>query len=58
MTKTGARYAIVVDGTVRTHRDRGETAFEAANVLKALSPYAKVVIRDLQTGQEIDPQKT
>jgi hypothetical protein len=30
--------------------DKREVAFEAANVLKALSPYAKVVIRDLQTG--------
>jgi hypothetical protein len=58
MTETGARYAIVVDGTVRTHRDRREAAYEAANVLKALSPYAKIVIRDLQTGQEIDPQKS
>jgi hypothetical protein len=57
MAETGARYAIVVDGTVRTHRDRREAAFEAANVLKALSPYSKVIIRDLQTGKEIDPQK-
>ena len=54
---SGARYAIVVDGTVRTHRDMREAAFEAANVLKALRPYTKVVIRDLQTGAEIDPQK-
>jgi hypothetical protein len=57
MTETGARYAIVVDGTVRTHRDMREAAFEAANVLKALNPHARVVIRDLQTGQEIDPHK-
>jgi hypothetical protein len=57
MTETGARYAIVVDGSVPTHRDSREPAFEAANVLKALRPYTKIVVRDLQTGQEIDPQK-
>jgi hypothetical protein len=57
MTETGARYAIVIDGTVRTHRDTREAAFEAANVLQASNPHAKVIIRDLQTGQEIDPQK-
>jgi hypothetical protein len=56
-SQPGARYAIVIDGTVRTHRDLREAAFEAANVLKALSPYAKVIIRDLQTGTEINPQK-
>ena len=52
----GARFAIVVDGVVRTHRDTREAALEAANVLKALNPYGKIVIRDLQTGAEIDPQ--
>jgi len=26
-------------------------------VLKAPNPYGKIVIRDLQTGAEIDPQK-
>jgi hypothetical protein len=54
-SQTGARYAIVIDGTVRTHRDLREAAFEAANVLKALNPYCKV--SDLHTGAEIDPQK-
>ena len=43
---------------MRTHRDTREAAYEAANVRKTLSPYAKAVIRDLDTGQEIDPQKT
>ena len=56
-SQPGARYAIVIDGTVRTHRDLREAAFEAANVLKALNPYCKVMIRDLKTGAEIDPQK-
>ncbi len=42
---------------MRTHRDARETALEAANVLKALSPYSKVMIRDLWTGEDIDPQK-
>jgi hypothetical protein len=31
----GARYAISVDGKLRTHRDKREVALEAANVLKA-----------------------
>ncbi len=57
MIETGARYAITVDGVVRTHRDSHEAAFEAANVLKALRPYTKIVISDLQTGAEIDPEK-
>jgi hypothetical protein len=57
MTESGARYANVVEGIVRAHRDTREVALEAANVLKACRPYSKVVIRDLQTGAEIDPQK-
>jgi hypothetical protein len=57
MTESGARYAIAIDGVVRAHRDTREAAFDAANVLKALRPYAQVVIRDLRTGTEIDPQK-
>jgi len=52
-----ARYAITVDGVVRTHRDTREPAFEAANFLKTLNPYCKVTIRDLQTDTEIDPQQ-
>jgi hypothetical protein len=48
----GARYEISVDGTVRPHRDTREAALEAANVLKALNPYGKIVIRDLQTGAD------
>jgi hypothetical protein len=57
MTEGGARYAITVDGVGRTRRDSREAAFEAANVLKALRPYTKIVISDLGTGAEIDPQK-
>jgi hypothetical protein len=57
MTESGARYAIVVDRIMCAHRDTREAAVEAANVLKALSPSAKVVIRDLQRGAVIDPQK-
>ena len=53
----GARYGIIVDGSVRTHRNTREAALEAANVLKAINPSSKVVIRDLRTGAEIDPQK-
>jgi hypothetical protein len=56
MTEHG-RYDIVVDGTVRTHRDTREAALEAANVLKAINPSSQIVIRDLRTGKEIDPQK-
>jgi len=56
MSEEGARYAIVVDGVVRAHRDRLEIATEAASVLKACRPYSKVVIQDLQSGAEIDPQ--
>ena len=52
-----ARYAISVDGTLRTHRDTLEAAFEAANVLKACKPHSKVVVRDLQTNEEIDPSE-
>jgi hypothetical protein len=50
----GARYDISVDGTVRTHGDAQEIAIEAANVLKARSPYSKIVIRDLQTGETME----
>jgi hypothetical protein len=57
MAETGARYAITLDGEVRTHRDTREAAFDVANVLKSLRPHAKVTIRDLQTGAEFDPQK-
>jgi hypothetical protein len=57
MTENGARYAITVDGVVRTRRETREAAEEAANVLKALRPYTNVLIRDLQTGVEIDPRK-
>lgn len=57
MTESGARYAITVDSVVRAHRHTSEAALEAANVLKALRPDSKVVIRDLETGAEIDPQK-
>jgi hypothetical protein len=53
----GARYQIIVDGVVRIHRDGREVALEAASVLKACRPHSKVVIRDLWTGAEIDPQK-
>ena len=54
-----ARYEISIDGTVRTHRDAGEIAIEAADLLKAQSPYSKVVIRDLWTGEamEMQPRK-
>lgn len=52
-----ARFEIGVDGTVRTHRGVCEVATDAAKVLKARQPYAKIVIRDLWTGEEIDPQK-
>jgi hypothetical protein len=34
MTESRARFAIVVDGVVRTHRDTREAALEAANVLR------------------------
>jgi hypothetical protein len=37
----GARYAISIDGTVRTHRDVQEIAIEAANFLKAQNRTAK-----------------
>ncbi len=57
MTESGARYAITVDGVVRTHRASREAGFEAANVLKALRPCTKIVIHDLQTAAEIDPQQ-
>jgi hypothetical protein len=52
-----ARYDIFVDGAVRRHRDTREAALEVTNVLKAINPSSKVVIRDLRTGKEIDPQK-
>jgi hypothetical protein len=41
MSENGARYAIVVDGVVRTHRDTLEVALEAASVLKACHPTAR-----------------
>lgn len=44
-------------GAVRAHRDARETALEAADVLTALRPHAKVMIRDLQTGADITPQQ-
>jgi hypothetical protein len=56
MSEEGLRYAIVVDGIVRTHRDQLEVAMEAASVLKACRSRSRVVIRDLQTEAEVDPQ--
>jgi hypothetical protein len=55
----GARYAISIDGTVRTHRDARDIAIEAAEFLKTQNPYSKVVIRELQTGEttETPPPK-
>jgi hypothetical protein len=38
----GARYAITIDGTVRTHRDVQEIAIEAADSLKAQNPHSKL----------------
>ena len=52
MTESGARYDIIVEGAVRPHRDTREAALEAANVLKALNPDGKIVMRDLQTGAD------
>jgi hypothetical protein len=50
----GARYEIIVDGIVRTYRDAPDIALEAANVLKACNPHAKVIVRDLSTGQTLE----
>jgi len=44
---------ISVDGTARTHRD----TLEAANVLKALNLYSKVLIQGRQTRDKVDLQK-
>jgi hypothetical protein len=52
----GARYAISIDGTVRTHRDVQDIAIEAAEFLKTQNPYSKVMIRDLQTGETVETQ--
>jgi hypothetical protein len=51
------RYVISVDGTVRERHYGRKTAIEATKVLKAHSPNSRVVVRDLLTGAEIDPQK-
>lgn len=58
MTESSERYEISVDGVARTHRDTRESALEAANVLKALNPISRIMVHDLQTGAEIDPQKS
>jgi hypothetical protein len=51
----GSRYEISVDGIVRTHRDSLAIATEAANVLKSCKPYSNVVVRDLLSGELIEP---
>jgi hypothetical protein len=46
----GARYAICIDGQVRTNRDVLEVAIEAADLLKSGNPYSKIAILDRLTG--------
>jgi hypothetical protein len=53
----GARFAIEVDGIVRTHRDELTIAFDAAAVLREKNAFVRVV--DTHTGQTVtqDPRK-
>jgi hypothetical protein len=50
----GSHYEITIDGVGRTNRDTKEIAIEAAKVLKADNPSAKVVVRDRETGEMIE----
>jgi hypothetical protein len=49
----GAEFEIRVDGVVRTHRDRRDTAIEAARFLQQRNPAAKVVVTDLRDGSVV-----
>jgi hypothetical protein len=55
MTREGssAKFAIKLDGIVRTHRDFRETAVEAARFLQMLNPTAKVIVTDLRDGSSV-----
>jgi hypothetical protein len=53
MTPAGAVFEIKIDGVVRTHRDQGDTAIEAARFLKQRTPAASVVITDLRYGSTV-----
>ena len=44
----------MIDGVGRTNRDTKEIAIEAAKVLKADNPSARVVVRDRETGEMIE----
>jgi hypothetical protein len=52
-TDTGARYAIVVNGVVRSHRDALPIALAAATYLRTKAGNPQVVVRDLGTGKTV-----
>jgi hypothetical protein len=54
MKLTGARFEISIDGTPRTHRDRKPLAIEAAEHLKRKHPHSTIVVKDLESGGEVD----
>ena len=48
---TGAQFEISVDGKPRSHRDRKDTAIEAAEYLKRKFPNCDVLVKDLRSGE-------
>jgi hypothetical protein len=52
-TDTGARYAIVVNGVVRSNRDALPIALAAATYLRTKAGNPEVVVRDLVTGNTV-----
>lgn len=48
---TGARYEIVIDGTLRTYRDIEKLTLEAATYLKTKRPHSVITVRDTESGK-------
>jgi len=53
MTPAGTRYAIRIDGVVRTLRVFRETAIMAARLLRQGNPSAAILITDLRDGSAV-----
>jgi hypothetical protein len=51
MKSQGAQFEISTDGKPRSHRDRRETAIEAAEYLKRKFPNCDVAVKDLRSGE-------
>ena len=53
VTKPGAQFEILVDGTPGSYRDRKNIAIASAEFLKHRTPQSEVKVKDLQSGEVI-----